>query len=109
MRARSLLFTGMSVTGGALAASALKRPALPEVSPLPENFAWGLAIAGFQSEGHSPDSNWTRYVAGNAASIDQPIGDSVDFLNRYQEDIERARELGVRPFRYSVGWGHTVA
>lgn len=97
----------MSVIGGALAASALKRPALPEVSPLSENFAWGLAMAGFQSEGHSPDSNWTRYVAGIAATIDQPIGDSVDFLNRYQDDIERARDLGVSHFRYSVEWART--
>src|SRR5699024_12848215 len=75
MRARSLLFTGMSVIGGALAASALKRPALPEVSPLPENFAWGLAMAGCQSEGHSPDSNWARDGAVCAVTIALPIGD----------------------------------
>lgn len=30
---------------------------------LPSGFLWGVASSGFQSEGSSPDSNWTRYIA----------------------------------------------
>lgn len=70
--------------------------------PLGPDFLWGVASAGFQSEGSSPDSNWTRYVAKNK-SFD-PVGTSVDFLHRYPQDIELARDLGVKVYRISIEW-----
>ncbi|MCW2755262.1 MAG: glycoside hydrolase family 1 [Marmoricola sp.] len=72
------------------------------VAPLGPDFLWGVATAGFQSEGSSPDSNWTRYVA--ASSKDDPIGTSVDFLHRYASDIQLAANLGVKVYRVSVEW-----
>ncbi|MFF0609313.1 family 1 glycosylhydrolase [Nocardia tengchongensis] len=71
-------------------------------SPLPSGFLWGVAGSGFQSEGYSPDSNWSRYVA--AGRTHDPVGTSVDFRHRYREDIARARDLGVKVFRLSVEW-----
>ncbi|MFE3257942.1 family 1 glycosylhydrolase [Nocardia sp. NPDC059091] len=70
--------------------------------PLPAGFLWGVSGSGFQSEGDSPDSNWSRYAASGKAH--DPVGTSVDFLHRYRDDIERARDLGVRVFRLSVEW-----
>ncbi|BAH49006.1 putative beta-glucosidase [Rhodococcus opacus B4] len=71
-------------------------------APLPDDFLWGVATSGFQSEGSSPDSNWRRY-SGSGRTRDA-IGDSVDFRHRYPEDIARAADLGVDVFRFGVEW-----
>ncbi|RNL77718.1 family 1 glycosylhydrolase [Nocardioides marmorisolisilvae] len=89
----AVTFTGAGTAG----ASASNDP-----PPLPSSFLWGTASAGFQSEGYSPDSNWSRYAAGNAKY--DPVGTSVDFLHRYTEDIALAKGLGVKVFRFSVEW-----
>ncbi|MBO0856609.1 MAG: glycoside hydrolase family 1 protein [Nocardia sp.] len=72
------------------------------ISALGPGFLWGVSTSGFQSEGHSPDSNWTRYIAGNPGYA--PLRDSVDFYDRYASDIDSARGLGVKVFRVSVEW-----
>jgi beta-glucosidase len=66
------------------------------------SFYWGVATAGYQSEGSAPDSNWSRYVARTAA-VD-PYGNAVDFRHRYPEDIQLAAGMGVNTFRFSVEW-----
>ena len=78
-----------------------EQPAIPRV---PAGFHWGVATAGFQSEGSAPDSNWRRYVAAKTPEAKQPYGDAVDFRHRYPEDIARARAMGVNTFRFSVEW-----
>ncbi|GAA0958678.1 glycoside hydrolase family 1 protein [Actinocorallia libanotica] len=65
----------------------------------PPGFLWGVATSGFQSEGHFPDSNWTRYARKKEA-----YGDSIDFRHRYPQDLKRAANLGVGVFRTSVEW-----
>lgn len=89
----------MSVVVGAPASA---DPA-PPVTPLPAGFHWGVASSGFQFEGDTPDSNWRRYVLSRPPGV-EPIGDAVDFLHRYREDIDRARALGLGVFRVSVEW-----
>lgn len=72
------------------------------LSPLPEDFIWGVSASGYQSEGGALDSNWDRY---NAADPRQdPYGSSVDFRHRYAEDIGLARDLGINTFRIGVNW-----
>jgi beta-glucosidase len=65
-------------------------------------FYWGVATAGFQSEGGAPDSNWSRYAA-TSGDVDQ-YGNAVDFRHRYPEDIRLAADMGVNTFRFSVEW-----
>lgn len=67
-------------------------------------FYWGVATAGFQSEGSAPDSNWSRYVARHTSAIKDPYRDSVDFRHRYGADIALAKGMGVNTFRFSVEW-----
>lgn len=76
----------------------------PETPPgaLGGDFRWGVAASGFQSEGQSPDSNWTRYIDANAGW--DRLGDSVDFRSRYRSDIALAKQLGVKVFRIGVEW-----
>ncbi|MDI9917441.1 family 1 glycosylhydrolase [Rhodococcus sp. IEGM 1379] len=69
---------------------------------LPDDFLWGVATSGFQSEGSSPDSNWSRYSASGRTH--DTIGDSVDFRHRFAEDIDRAADLGAKVFRFGVEW-----
>ncbi|MBF6302219.1 glycoside hydrolase family 1 protein [Nocardia amamiensis] len=83
-------------------------PAMPPIRPaaglppLDPGFLWGVAASGFQSEGHAPDSNWTRYIAANP-EYDE-LRDSVDFYDRYASDIRLAADLGVRVFRIGIEW-----
>ena len=70
-----------------------------------EGFHWGVATSGFQVEGSNPDSNWKRYVDATSPGGEvDPVGDAVDFWNRYPEDIARAAAMGVNTFRLSVEW-----
>lgn len=69
-------------------------------APMGDGFHWGVAMSDFQSSGHFPDSNWTRYAQQSA----DRYGDSVDFRDRYREDIRRAADLGVNTFRISIEW-----
>jgi beta-glucosidase len=92
-------------SGGLAAAAPAPTPdsaGTSSIAPLGPKFLWGVATAGFQSEGSSPDSNWTRYVAANTK--DDPVGTSVDFLHRYASDIRLAANLGVKVYRLSIEW-----
>ena len=77
---------------------------LPAADPgtLPPGFLWGVSSSGFQSEGSSPDSNWTRYVA--AGKTDDKVGSAVDSRHRYRSDIALAKSLGVTVYRVGVEW-----
>ncbi len=82
-------------------AAPLFRP-VAAAAPMHPGFLWGVASSGFQSEGHAPDSNWTRYIP-NHPDYD-PLQDSVGFLDRYADDIDLAAGLGVRVFRIGIEW-----
>ncbi|WP_067574849.1 family 1 glycosylhydrolase [Nocardia acidivorans] len=69
---------------------------------LGDEFLWGVAASGFQSEGQSPDSNWTRYIEANPGW--DRLGDSVDFHSRFRSDIALAKKLGVKVFRIGIEW-----
>ncbi|RKE66877.1 glycosyl hydrolase family 1 [Dietzia kunjamensis] len=61
-------------------------------------FHWGVATSGFQVEGSNPDSNWKRYTDSAApAGQADPVGDAVDFWNRYEEDIANAAASSLWP------------
>ncbi|WP_280267418.1 glycoside hydrolase family 1 protein [Nocardia wallacei] len=93
--------TAAALAGPAPLAGA--RPAPPATVPaLGEDFLWGVASAGFQCEGHAPDSNWTRYVDSHP-DYDR-YQNAVDFYNRYPSDIGLASGLGVGVYRISVEW-----
>ncbi len=76
---------------------------------LPTNFIWGVSSSGFQSEGHTSDSNWNYYIRRDAGphpvgSHKQTYGNSVDFYDRYRSDIALAAGLGVNTYRISINW-----
>jgi beta-glucosidase len=72
------------------------------LSPFPENFMWGVSSSGFQSEGNNPTSQWTHW-AEMGHTKDQP-GIAADFLHRYREDIQLAKEMNINTFRIGIEW-----
>ena len=106
-QARSNLFQRLRAT-----------PAVPErtfVEPMPEvrsdprgpalpaEFRFGVATSDHQSEGFDPryPDVWDRWEAQQGLN---PRGTAADFWHRYPEDIELARSLGCRSFRFSLSW-----
>lgn len=75
-----------------------------------QGFVWGTATAAYQVEGavHADGrgmSIWDTFArqAGNVRNGEN--GDiACDHYNRYPEDIELIRQLGVGAYRFSVAW-----
>jgi len=76
----------------------------------PSNFAWGTATAAHQVEGNNTNNNWHEWensVDGNGVSRihnNDRSGSAADHWNRYPEDIQLMRELGVNHYRFSIEW-----
>lgn len=70
---------------------------------LPDRFLWGVSSAGYQSEGDERNSQW--YYWELAGKTPDRSGKAVDFWNRYEEDIQLAKSMGVNTFRLSIEWG----
>lgn len=106
---------------GAAAVSSLRPSVLAAVrSPQPANvfvpyqfpndFIWGVATASYQVEGAwkedgKGDSIWDRFAhtVGRVKGAD--TGDvACDSYHRYKEDIEIAKKLNVKSYRFSISW-----
>lgn len=102
---RQILAAVAAATATALVGvpTAHARPAPPtRIPPLGDDFLWGVASSGYQSEGTAPDSNWSRYVA--QGKITDPYLNTVDFYGRFRSDIGLAARLGVRVYRIGIEW-----
>jgi beta-glucosidase len=69
-------------------------------------FLWGVASSGYQCEGGyngpgQPQNNWTHAEASGAV---MRTGHATDFWNRYAEDFQNCRQMGLRAFRLSIEW-----
>lgn len=77
----------------------------------PEGFTWGAATSAYQVEG-SPladgagPTTWHRFSHMRGRIKDGTTGDvACDHYNRNQEDVGLMRELGLKAYRFSIGWG----
>jgi beta-glucosidase len=76
----------------------------------PKNFLWGVATASYQIEGAwnvdgKGESIWDRFAhtVGKVKGAD--TGDvACDAYHRYKEDIEFARKLNIKSYRFSISW-----
>src|SRR5262245_57664781 len=89
-------------------------PDRPDPPPPPQGFravefvaefARGTATAGWQLEGdQGVDSNWARWMA-MGKGIDAQTNESGNgFYTRFDDDMQRAVDLGLGSFRMSVDW-----
>src|SRR5688572_4362206 len=65
----------------------------------PRPFLFGVATADHQCEAYDPSCPdiWDRWEREAGLT---PRGAATDFWNRYPEDVELARDLGCRAFRF---------
>lgn len=68
----------------------------------PKGFLWGVATAGYQSEGGDRNSTWSEW--DERGKFPHRVGKAVDFWNRYAEDMDLARGMNLNAFRMSVEW-----
>ena len=76
----------------------------------PKDFVWGVATASYQIEGawnvdSKGESIWDRFshTVGKVKGAD--TGDiACDSYHRYREDIELAKGLNLKSYRFSVSW-----
>ncbi len=77
---------------------------------LPEGFVFGAATAAYQIEGAvradgKGESIWDRFTRRPGAIVDGTSGEvACDSYNRWQDDIVLLREMGLRAYRFSIGW-----
>ncbi len=89
--------------------AAAAAPAGAKLQKLPANFLWGVSSSGFQSEGHTTNSNWNYYIRRDdgphpVGSHKDPYGNSADFYDRYRSDIALAAHMGINIYRISINW-----
>jgi beta-glucosidase len=85
-----------------------------ELSKIPlkvdKDFLWGSASSAYQVEGYCTNNNWNVFensVDGNGRPRiyeNQKAGKASDQWNRYKEDIQLMKKLGLNACRFSVEW-----
>jgi beta-glucosidase len=76
----------------------------------PKDFLWGVATAAYQIEGAwdadgKGESIWDHFAhtVGKVKGAD--TGDvACDSYHRYKEDVELAKKLNVKSYRFSISW-----
>ena len=77
---------------------------------LPKQFLWGTATASHQVEGGCTNNNWflweTSRDENNNPRIkdNQKAGMACDHWNKYKEDINLIKKIGVTHYRFSLEW-----
>ena len=76
----------------------------------PSGFWWGTASSAYQVEGNNRHSDWYWWEKKEMEKpperrrIKEPCGRACDHWNRYEEDYDLARSIGVQVHRLSIEW-----
>lgn len=76
----------------------------------PDNFLWGTATASYQIEGAwnedgKGESIWDRFAHTPGRVLNGETGDvACDHYHRWREDVQLMKELGLKAYRFSIGW-----
>jgi len=83
---------------------------LTDILEFPEDFVWGVAtsaqqIEGGRGEGGRGDSIWDSFAdqSGNIEDGSTPAV-ACDHYNRWREDVELMKWLGLDAYRFSISW-----
>jgi beta-glucosidase len=82
--------------------------------PFPEGFLWGAATSAYQIEG-SPLADgagpgiWHQFSHAPGRTYQGMTGDvACDHYHRWHGDVALMRALGLRSYRFSVGWARVL-
>lgn len=79
----------------------------------PQNFFWGAAASGPQTEGAQGKphrSIWDSWHAAQPERFYKGIGPQTvcNTLNRYKEDVALMKNIGFNSFRTSIQWSRLI-
>lgn len=77
----------------------------------PKGFLFGSATAAYQVEGGLDNCNWHAWEQRGLRADGEPTviggkgaGLACDMWDRFEEDVEHMRDLGLKSYRFSVEW-----
>jgi beta-glucosidase len=76
----------------------------------PDNFLWGTGCSAYQTEGNNRNNDWYLNEMNEMKKppkkrrIKEPCGLACDHWNRYEEDFDLARQMGIKVHRLSIEW-----
>lgn len=74
------------------------------LGPFPEDFLWGVATAGHQSEGDNRDSDTWFLENVSPTVFAEPSGPACNSYELWQEDLDLAAGMRLNAYRFSVEW-----
>ena len=80
------------------------------MTTFPENFLWGVATSAYQIEGAVDvdgrgRSIWDTFAHTSGSIHHDDTGDvAADHYHRYAEDLDLLVKLGIKGYRFSIGW-----
>jgi len=80
----------------------------------PDGFLWGVATSAYQIEGATRErgrgeSVWDRFSSVPGNILDGSDGTlACDHFHRWREDLALMSRLGVKSYRFSVGWSRVM-
>lgn len=98
-----------AATGAKATSSAQDLPAIRR-NDFAADFRWGCSTSAYQVEGAvredgRGESIWDRFCATPGAISDGSSGEvACDHYHRWPEDLDRARDLGLNAYRFSIAW-----
>jgi beta-glucosidase len=70
----------------------------------PNDFLWGVALSGHQTEGDNVNSDWYAWEKLKKFKNELFSGAACDFYHCYQEDVNLAKQLNLNAFRLGIEW-----
>lgn len=70
----------------------------------PDNFLWGVAGSGHQTEGDNVDSDTWFLENVTPTVFREPSAKACDSWNRWREDVDLAAAMNLTAYRFSVEW-----
>jgi beta-glucosidase len=106
---RRELLGSASASASAVALALAAAPAFAETpkkhgAAFPQGFLWGAASAGHQIEGNNVNSDIWLLEQVKPTFFRQPSGDACNSFERWSQDLDLVRALGLNAYRFSLEW-----
>lgn len=77
---------------------------LSSFGQVPAGWLWGVATAAHQIEGGNANNDWWRFEHRPDTTAAEPSGDACDSWNRWAEDLDLVKGMGLDAYRFSLEW-----
>ena len=104
MNRRNVLAVSTAALATATRLAAMGKPVAKTPFAFPPKFLWGAATAGHQVEGGNVNSDLWAIEHAKPTIFAEPSGDACDSYNRWAEDLDIVRDLGLNTYRFSLEW-----